>query len=573
MRFFCMDAHISVIEDFKTANPDIEVVDWCLSTHAWVMNRRQDNPNHINPTTWMNLNEEMILRFQNEYDQFLRSFDGFITGHVMAFVMIYEKYNKPILAINSCRYDLPFCITKNMGMREKFHQCLQRIKNRLVIVSNNKGDQSYTLAGTGIQPLYNPSLCLYIHTKYTPTKPTFLCYSGKLPPHPLVEYVSKPYTWSDITAYRGIIHFPYEISTMSMFEHFTAGCPLFFPSNAYLRANHNLQTIKEYWGTTVPRELWTFTDLNLWIDRSDIYTLFTQSPNTYYFDSIPHLFELLEGFTYKTYDRDVYIQQTRETWNAILDRLLTNQYKTKYPQHLCYNRLPLLANVVYDIDYTNTGVQAQHSYPYHSPLEKNDRVFVKTDYIGWFLKNVTVEVPITLITGVSDISPTSEQCNTILTHPHIQKWIGCNIPVSHPKITKILIGVGEPQRENGNHDTLVRLHKSRVPWNEKLSDVCVPYHSNTHVSRTFEHMLPKMPFEDYMNEIGKYKFVRCVRGNGLDTHRFCEILLMGSVPVIDHSPLDDLYSQFPCVFIDEDRSSFVWDESKYQSFLDMFWLR
>jgi queuine tRNA-ribosyltransferase len=33
-----MDLHISVIADFKSLNPDIEVIDWCLSGHSWVMN-------------------------------------------------------------------------------------------------------------------------------------------------------------------------------------------------------------------------------------------------------------------------------------------------------------------------------------------------------------------------------------------------------------------------------------------------------------------------------------------------------------------------------------------------------
>ena len=75
-----------------------------------------------------------------------------------------------------------------------------------------------------------------------------------------------------------------------------------------------------------------------------------------------------------------------------------------------------------------------------------------------------------------------------------------------------------------------------------------------------------------MRAIGTFKFVRCMRGNGLDTHRFCEILLMGSVPVVDHSPLDDLYTRFPCVFVDEDRTKFEWNAEKYNAFLDMFWL-
>lgn len=569
-----MDLHISVIADFKSANPDIEVIDWCLSGHAFVMNRPQDHPMVINPKTWQSLHETMIRDFQTTYDSFLKTFDGFLVGHVPAFAMIYEKYNKPILWINTCRYDVPFCFTRDMVMREKFHQCLKRIQNRLIIVSNNKGDQAYTLAGTGITPLYNPSLCLYTDTKYNPTKQGFLCYNQSSISHPLVSHRSQlpsPFQWSDITSFRGIVYFPYEISTMSMFEHFTAGCPMFFPSKAFLKQCCTLQTIKAYWGDQLPDTVREFENLDSWIETSDIYTIF-QSPNTYYFDSNEHLYSLLESFSYvdDSKFRELHIQTTKKRWRNIIRRLMFPKYFTG---HLCYNRIPLLANQVYDADYSNSDVQALHSYPPMRPVQKGDAVFVKTDFLDMFLEKTPIYVPITLITGVSDMSPSDSASRTILSNPNIVEWIGCNINVSHPKIQKVLIGVGEAGRANGDHDTLIRLHTNRPKWEDKIDSMCIPYHSNTHIERTFEHMLPKLPFEDYMKEIGKYRFVRCKRGNGLDTHRFCEILLMGSVPVVDHSPLDDLYTQFPCVFSGEDTSSFVWNDEKYNAFLDMFWCR
>lgn len=569
-----MDAHISVVADFKSANPDIEVIDWCISGHAWVMNRPKDHPKHINSDTWMSLNPNMIRAFQNEYDSFLSTFDGFITGHVTAFAMIYEKYNKPILAINTCRYDMPFCWNKNLSMLDEFHACLRRMHRlkQLTIVSNNQADQRYTQLGTDILPDYNPSLCMYTNTKYNPTKPTFLCYNGKLPENELVSSRPSKYAWDDITSYRGVIHFPYETSLMSIFEHFTSGCPLFFPSKQYWNSHPNLNSVSKYWGV-LPDYLSEASSSSFWIDKSDIYQVF-RSPNTYYFDSLEHLFELLRTFEYKddTEFRKNHIDTVKEKWTVILSNALAYTYKMQNPRHLCYNRLPLLANVVFDANYANTGVTAQHKYPFHYPFVKGDIVFVKTDYLTQFLEKYPINAPITLVTGVSDLSPSPADCEYILGCENIRRWIGCNIPVQHPKIRKVLIGVGEPERENGNHDTLKRLHLNRPMWDQKRDEMCVPYHSNTHVDRQTPHTLPKLPFEQYMKEIANYKFVRCMRGNGLDTHRFCEILLMGSVPVVDHSPLDDLYSQFPCVFVGDDTTSFVWDDTKYKAFLDMFWV-
>jgi hypothetical protein len=578
-----MDLHISVIADFKTACSDVEVVDWCLSGHAWVMKRQQDYPEHINPATWKYLNLDMIQRFQDKYDSFLKQFDGFIVAFASSFAMIYEKYNKPIIMMNAVRYDIPFCWTKDMTMLTKYHECLDRLnrKGLLTIISNNKGDQAYTQKGAGIPTQYIPSLCLYTNTQYSPTKSTFLCVNGSLPSHPLVtdkKDLPSPHEWKDITSFRGIINFPYEVSLMSAFEHFTAGCPLFFPSKTYWKANPHVQTMSAYWADAVPSYLQEFSDLNRWIDLADMYHVF-QSPNTYYFDSIEHLFQLLESFTYvdDRAFRQAHIETVKQQWKLVLQSIVSGKFWSQEPRHLCYNRLPLLANVVYDIDYAGTGVKAQHAYPYHEPLTNGDVVFVKTDYLDWFLSNRSIDAPITLVTGVSDLSPTNEQCRKIRVHPNIKRWIGCNIPVSDPKIIKLPIGSGEPEREYGNHETLRRLHEARIPWEDKKDEVCIPYHGATHESRVLDSTLPKLPFEEYMNTISTYKFVVCMRGNGIDTHRFCEILLMGSVPIVEHSKLDDMYSQFPCLIVDSfdaiDTSQFQWDASKYETFLDVFWLR
>lgn len=328
MKFFCMDLHISVIADFKSANPDIEVVDWCLSGHAWVMKRKQEYPKIINPNTWKNLDIGMIKRFQDTYDPFLRTFDGFITGHVSTFAMVYEKYNKPILMINSCRYDIPFCWSNDMGMLQKWKECLHRLNSRglLTIVSNNKADQLYTKLGCGLHPQYIPSLCLYTRTQYNPTQPTFLCYNRSFRNHPLITQkkdIPHPHEWSDITSYRGVINYPYEVSTMSCFEHFTAGCPLFFPSKTYWKSNPGIQSLSAYWDKDLPSEFGPLSTPDAWIELADMYEAF-QSPNTYYFDSEEHLFQLLETFEYKD-DREfrnTHIQRTKQKWVEILAPIL-----------------------------------------------------------------------------------------------------------------------------------------------------------------------------------------------------------------------------------------------------------
>lgn len=583
MKAFCMSVHVSVIQDFKTAYPDIEVVDWCMSGACWMFRRSMDVPKGINHTTWKDLTPERIAAFRAEYDTFFRQFDLFIVAHPTSFALVFEPYGKPILMINTTRYDLPFCNSGDLTMLAQYRDCLRRLsaEGRLHIVSNNAADQWYLQRGCGLDSVVIPSLGLYTGATYAPTKSQFVLYHGSLPDHPLVAPKPANHRWQDIASYRGLISIPYEVSLMSLFEYFTAGVPLFLPSKSYWKSIATHQTLYSmfwYWDDRLPEDMQDLNDLSHWIERSDLYTVF-QSPNTYYFDSIPHLFELLESFEYKDDRalRQAHIARAQLEWRRVMQRIQSDAFWTKSPRHLCYNRLPLLANVVFDINYAGTGVTPQHSYPRRTPLVRGDVVFVKTEWLAQVLQAHAPRVPITLVTGVSDASPPREVCERICANPFIRKWIGCNIPVTHPKIVKLPISVGEPERPNGDHDTLVRLHAGRVPWADKQNDVCVPYHGDTHVSRTRESTLPKLPFEEYMQEISRHRYVVCQRGNGLDTHRVCEVLLMGSIPVLEHSPLDDMYAQWNCLLVDSftevDVSGIEWDPAKDEAFLDVFWLR
>ena len=53
-----------------------------------------------------------------------------------------------------------------------------------------------------------------------------------------------------------------------------------------------------------------------------------------------------------------------------------------------------------------------------------------------------------------------------------------------------------------------------------------------------------------MNNIGNSKYVLCPRGNGLDTHRFYETILMGAIPIVENSTLYPIYKQATVLVID-----------------------
>ena len=121
----------------------------------------------------------MCERFYERYKDFLSQFDGFIVTHNSTFALLYEKFNKPIIIVNSTRYESPF--TRNPEHWSWLNEYLKDgvKRNKIFIVSNlnYKGDSNYLKYYTGIENDAIPSLCLYTNAKYRGIKDGFSCHA------------------------------------------------------------------------------------------------------------------------------------------------------------------------------------------------------------------------------------------------------------------------------------------------------------------------------------------------------------------------------------------------------------
>lgn len=286
-------------------------------------------PEYINANTWRNLNNEMIRRFQAKYAGFLREFDMFIVGYASCFAMVFEPYGKPILMLNAVRYHVPFCQTRDIGMLHTFVRCIHRLSSqkRLTIVSNNRADAEFLQLHTGLTPTERlPSLCLYTNVRYTPKQQEqFLVYtSDHLVSHPRLVKRAK-FEWTDLVQYKGIVHFPYEISTMSMYEHYSMGIPLFFPTKRFLRdlwetGKVSFTSASSYWNPPLEP-----ADMTFWLDRADFYDE-ENMKYVYFFDSFEDLYNQIETFTDPSFaKRQEWIQAREEACLNTWKRLCPNQ--------------------------------------------------------------------------------------------------------------------------------------------------------------------------------------------------------------------------------------------------------
>ena len=194
-----------------------------------------------------------------------------------------------------------------------------------------------------------------------------------------------------------------------------------------------------------------------------------------------------------------------------------------------------------------------------SNIKNESSIFVKPNFLDMFLKYMFPKIKkrIYLYTGASDYS-IGDNYMKYVKNSRIIKWIGHNIELNHEKIVKIPIGFSNKCIKD--EQLLDSLYERKVCICDKEGKLFISYMEETNSKRKNlvskfknKHWVvigKKCAFETYMENINKYKFVLCPRGNGVDTYRFWETVFMGSIPVVESSNLDDLYKQVNCVIVD-----------------------
>jgi len=113
------------------------------------------------------------------------------------------------------------------------------------------------------------------------------------------------------------------------------------------------------------------------------------------------------------------------------------------------------------------------------------------------------------------------------------------------QILQYLLGLRSYSRNQSRDDTVLV-----PPWDRRTSQErgraedalqCIAHEKKQGRSR--------FPLEEVWNFYTQHKAGLAPRGNGIDTHRVWEMLLLGMVPVVKSSPLDAMYERVPAVIV------------------------
>jgi len=244
MHFFNIDLHISIIADMKKIFYDLghQITDKSLSDHTWVFNRQKDSIPLLDKNKWISLTpDEMSDKFYALYKNQLNQYDGFIVTYPPVFSLLYKNFNKPIIINNPIRYEWPYSFRPEHWTQ--FNDFLRNgyDKKQIFLIANNLYDKYYMELFINRPVDFIPSICEYYpNGDYRAENNKFIYYSRdkiKEITNPNIVYKNDlftSHTHYDLIKFKGIIHIPYQISYMSIFEQYTHNIPLIIPSKKLL---------------------------------------------------------------------------------------------------------------------------------------------------------------------------------------------------------------------------------------------------------------------------------------------------------------------------------------------------
>jgi len=213
-------------------------------------------------------------------------------------------------------------------------------------------------------------------------------------------------------------------------------------------------------------------------------------------------------------------------------------------------------------------------------VKQADIIFLYPHYLDIFFSKIhpQIEEPYILITHNSYHSIPRYDSNTpnidsgdyssYLDDDKLIAWFGKNATGKHHKLFNVPIGIA-----NALHGSLGNIKTLRKVNNTKLSKkylLCMNFNSTTNrverepiekrfSQKKFCHHPQKQistdnytqPFEEYLHDMAKSKFVLSPEGCGIECYRTWEAMYIGCIPIVKSGPLDHLYDDLPVLIVDD----------------------
>lgn len=249
-------------------------------------------------------------------------------------------------------------------------------------------------------------------------------------------------------------------------------------------------------------------------------------------------------------------------------------------------------NTISDVEIfrATSVVKNQKKEIYHLRLDHNDRSSA-WQTLEYFINNIIRNINnrfVMIITGEdltfpNQIDPRWQNrehldliktaYNLTVNHPLLAHCFIENRDEIHPKTSSIPIGINPREMPFMNCDYILNyVGKNRLKVSEREKKViCI--HRERHGDRQIINKYKNSEWKDLVLSSGNYEkdtwfqllqtypLIICAHGGGIDPcPKVWEALCLGCIPIIKHSTLDDIYNNFPVVYVDSWESDTITEE-------------
>ena len=216
-------------------------------------------------------------------------------------------------------------------------------------------------------------------------------------------------------------------------------------------------------------------------------------------------------------------------------------------------------------------------------IKENGTLYIKLDKIPEFSKIInSINASFILVSGASDYTtpidlfPSKEVFFEFINNKKILHWYCQNCISPHPKITLLPIGLdyhtlsfdnyykwGNKAYPTTQENELISVKILSLPFWDRQIKAYSNFHFQMNTKFSYDrrdaiNMINKeivyyepteiKRIETWKNQIN-YAFVISPHGNGRDCHRLWEALVLGCIPIVRTSPLDQMYKDLPVLIL------------------------
>jgi len=228
----------------------------------------------------------------------------------------------------------------------------------------------------------------------------------------------------------------------------------------------------------------------------------------------------------------------------LCDYIITTPGILNYHRNIesSYNKTILIS------DFTNVNVELLNdifSKFAHRPIKIFIYTHILDDFIDFIFPKIDSNIEIVVYLHNSDHPFGTPKHITWLKNSNLKRVFAQNantykdsVPKVYNKVTALPIGLANSMFKHGD---LLALYKtiSETYTRKKTKNIYININPGTFSYRAEvlkylgdQNITQPKPFEEYLQDLAEHRFCLCVRGNGVDSHRFFESLYLNTIPVI-----------------------------------------